>query len=201
MDTNTLYRFVCEIFDVKLLKASPKSDIWLSQGHWPELIPRFSWGPIRPCQCASNEIYCVDFPSTVCFIHWITFFYSEKNFEYWILPKITRVNFQNSSQLWGLITPGPLDRPNPECLVQLHSLLYVAGKNQLNCLISSTSYVMTIAHLCLGRTKTNLTSEMLSLVKAGDIAFLSSLTTQGGEELIFSYIFFGKTICDFIIFF
>ena len=47
-------------------------------------------------------------------------------------------------------------RPNVpiECLQELHLLLYVHAKNQLDYLISSTNYVKDNAHLCLGRTKT-----------------------------------------------
>ena len=41
-----------------------------------------------------------------------------------------------------------------EDLLELYLLLYVQAKNQLDCSISSTSYVMDNAHLCLGRTKT-----------------------------------------------
>ena len=52
-------------------------------------------------------------------------------------------------------------RPNIpiECPLERSSLLYVYAKNQLDCLISSTSYVMDNAHLCLGRTKKKQTNK------------------------------------------
>ena len=46
-----------------------------------------------------------------------------------------------------------LNEPS-KCTLELYSLLYMSAKNQLDCSISSTSYVMNNAHLCLGRTKT-----------------------------------------------
>ena len=45
------------------------------------------------------------------------------------------------------------NEPN-KCPLELYLLLYMSAKNQLDCLISSTTYVMDNAYLCLGRRKT-----------------------------------------------
>ena len=55
------------------------------------------------------------------------------------------LGYSNSETPWPNV---PIKR-----LLERHSFLHVYPKNQLDCSISSTSYVMDNAHLCLGRTK------------------------------------------------
>ena len=69
----------------------------------------------------------------------------------------------------------PIKRP-----LQRNSLFYVWAENQLNSLISSTSYVMDNAQLCLGRTKKkmkwNQKSKNLALLGlAVQVEYLSNL--------------------------
>jgi len=56
------------------------------------------------------------------------------------------LGFPNSVTPWPIV---PIERP-----LERYSFLYVYPKNHLDCSISSTSYVMDNAHLCLGRRKT-----------------------------------------------
>ena len=128
-----------------------KSDIWPSQGHWPQLILRFNRPPVSPCPCASNEIYCVD----VCFTVWsLHSFIQQIVLKYWIVPEITWGNFEIFFNFEVPYLRNPLTEWTCKCPLELYSLLYMSANNQLNCSVSSISYVMDNAHLCLGRTKT-----------------------------------------------
>ena len=72
----------------------------------------------------------------------------------------------NSETPWPNV---PIERP-----LELYSLLFMHCKNQLDRLISSTSYVMDNAHLCLGRRKTKWKTRLNFASKTGHLDWYSN---------------------------
>ena len=175
--TIALSRFVYEIFAVKLLKTfkeirhltfSRSLTSTDSSSHLTPCMPflmRFIWDMLR----------WYPFYHLLC-----TFMYSANNLG--ILKRALN-NLAKFSKYFSILRsrnsgiPGP-NEPS-EGPLEWNSLLDEIAKNQLDCSISSTSYVMDNAHLCLGRRKTEQKQDTYFASKTGHLDWYSNLTFQG----------------------